>query len=153
MQIRSGSRGGRGSRGGGSDAKTTKRASDKAVAELDVVRRFRNPVVESLTRLENMEGGGRSRVQATNVQTKKANANGHATSGERRMGLSRSLEGRDQGKHARVKFQRQGSHDDIRIGRGEESGDDADDGGAGGEEDLIRRMWESREVAVGGEDS
>jgi hypothetical protein len=150
---------------------------------MGVVRRFRNPVLESLQRLKDLgtlppETGvlppkGTASTSLANrpssqrgLSSASGNDNLHI-SGAATNGVSRSLEdkqpspmasqtpSRDQGA-GRVRFQRQGSHDDIGLSRsrasyeeqGAEERDDPDeeDPGVSPEEALLRRMWESREV-------
>lgn len=152
------------------EIKAVKQDYEGAVKQLTVVRRFRSPVVESMTRLK--ESGAipqdigvataSGTVSKSRPQSRRGissnNVNGHAKSG-----LSRSLEDRKSSLVAsrsssrgggRVHFQRQTSHDDIEVtpsqGSPDELQDDEHDG-LSPEEALLRRIWGSREVYDSGE--
>ena len=181
LHSRSGSRGRRDrSAAAAGDAKVLKRDYEAAGKHLSVVRRFRNPIVESLNRLKeagllSSETGivttgnaasalGKRPPSRRGLSSNHSNINGTAT-----KGLSRSFEenrpspmlsrSSSRGTGAgRVHFRRQGSHDDIGLSRSrgsydEEVEDEAghEDNGISAEEALLRRMWESREVYDSGE--
>jgi hypothetical protein len=184
LHSRSGSRGRRdGSAGAGGDVKAVKRDYEATVKQMGVMRRFRNPVLESLQRLKDLgilppETGvlppkGASSATITKRPPSRrglSNASGNSNlniGGPVTNGISRSLEeklpspmasrpssrGRGVG---RVRFQRQGSHDDIGLSRSRGSYEeqevedrvdpDEEDPGVSPEEALLRRMWESREI-------
>jgi hypothetical protein len=189
LHSQSGSRGRRDrSAGAGSDVKAVKRDYEASVKQMGVVRRFRNPVLESLQRLKGLgvlppESGVLPPKGATSATATKrppsrrgqSNVSGNGNpvvGGAAPNGLSRSLEekpaspmasgtsGRSRG-GGQVRFQRQGSHDDIGLSRSRGSYDegeveeradpDDEDSGVSPEEALLRRMWESREVYDRGE--
>ena len=189
LHSQSGSRGRRDrSAGAGSEGKAVKRDYEASVKQMGVVRRFRNPVLESLQRLKDLgvlpaETGvlppkGANSATATKRPPSRrglSNASGNSNlvvGGAVTNGVSRSLEekptspmasgasGRSQG-GGQVRFQRQGSHDDIGLSRSRGSYDegeveeradpDDEDSGVSPEEALLRRMWESREVYDPGE--
>ena len=189
LHSRSGSRGRRDrSAGAGGDVKAVKRDYEATLKQMGVVRRFRNPVLESLQRLKDLgilppETGLLPSKGATSVTVAKrppsrrglsnASTNGNLTNGGTvSNGVSRSLEDKpplsmasrtsSRGRGAgHVRFQRQGSHDDIGLSRSRGSYDeqevedrvdaDEEDPGVSPEEALLRRMWESREVYDSGE--
>jgi hypothetical protein len=189
LHSQSGSRGRRDrSAGAGSDGKAVKRDYEASVKQMGVVRRFRNPVLESLQRLKDLgvlpaetgvlpPKGANSATAAKRPPSRRglSNASGNGNlivGGAVTNGVSRSLEekptspmasgtsGRGQG-GGQVRFQRQGSHDDIGLSRSRGSYDegeveervdpDDEDSGVSPEEALLRRMWESREVYDPGE--
>jgi hypothetical protein len=139
----------RGSRGrGGNEIRAIKKLYERANSELAVVRRYRNPVLEGLARLNLEESGpdGRRKIDSR----RDAARPNQSSSADRAMGLSQSLKDRERELSSRVRFQRSEgdlarSRDDIGIGRAEVS-DDEDDPGA--EEVLLRRLWGSREPGV-----
>jgi len=131
-------------RGAATDSKLTRKEHDLAIFQLSVVRRFWNPVVESLQRLEKSDTS--SKRSAVGQPNDKVSNAGKAKSKTR---LSQSLEDREGQDSGRAKYQQPGSHDDLRLSRKGDDGEGADEEW-GGEEDLIRRMWESREM-VGGD--
>lgn len=189
LHSQSGSRGRRDrSAGAGSEVKAVKRDYEASVKQMGVVRRFRNPVLESLQRLKDLgvlsaESGflppkGANSATATKRPPSRrgqSNASGNGNlivGGAVTNGISRSLEERPASPMAsgtsgqsrgggRVRFQRQGSHDDIGLSRSRGSYDegeieeradpDDEDSGVSPEEALLRRMWESREVYDPGE--
>jgi hypothetical protein len=186
LHSRSGSRSRRDrSTGAGGDGKAVKRDYDATVKQMGVVRRFRNPALESLQRLKDLgilapETGVLPPKGTVSTSTAKrppsrrglSNASGNGnlhTDGAVTNGVSRSLEEKppspmaartpSRGRGAgQVRFQRQGSHDDIGLSRSrasyedqevEERDDpDEEEPGVSPEEALLRRMWESREVYV-----
>jgi len=149
--------------------KAIKADYENAVKQLTVVRRFRNPVLESLNRLKQ-SGGVLSTEASTNTVPSKADQKrppsrhgrmastrpaasttniaerDHAGAGEehpKSVALKQSAH-----RDSRVSFQlsRQGSHDDIlttSAGSPDAHHHDLDDG-LPPKEALIRRMWESR---------
>jgi hypothetical protein len=189
LHSQSGSRGRRDrSAGAGSDVKAVKRDYEASMKQMSVVRRFRNPVLESLQRLKDLrvlpaESGvlppkGANSATATKRPPSRrgqSNASGNGNvivGGAVTNGISRSLEDKPASPMAsktssqsrggsRVRFQRQGSHDDIGLSRSRGSYDegeieeradpDDEDSGVSPEEALLRRMWESREVYDPGE--
>jgi hypothetical protein len=188
LHSRSGSRGRRDrTTGAGGDAKAVKRDYEATVKQMGVVRRFRNPVLESLHRLKDLgilppemgimpPKGATSTTAAKRPPSRRglSNASGNSNlhmGGAVTNGVSRSLEEKppspmasqtsSRGRGAsQVRFQRQGSHDDIALSRSRgsyeeqevEDRDDPDeeDPGVSPEEALLRRMWESREVYARG---
>jgi hypothetical protein len=164
LHSRSGSRGR--TRSYIDDSKALKLNYATAVRQLNVVRRFRNPIVESLTRLKN----NGSLPADTGVITPKGAASTKSRPPSRRTGqflapdqnnrsgISRSLEEQQngpsplasrsssRGRGGRVQFQRQGSPDDIGITPTGGSVDGADDDGLTPDEALMRRLWNSRDV-------
>ena len=152
------------------DEKAIKRDYEAATKQLSVVRRFRNPVLESLNRLKErgvLATGGATTPASTKSgrppSRRGLNSSAALTNGSGKQ-MSRSFEeqrplpmvsrpssrGRGAG---RVHFQRQGSHDDIGLSRskGSADGEDLDreqeeEAGISAEEALLRRMWESRDV-------
>lgn len=184
LHSRSGSRGQRDrSTGTGGDGKAAKRDYEATVKQMGVVRRFRNPVLESLQRLKDLgilppetgvlpPKGTASTSSAKRPPSRRGQSNASSSgnlhvAGAVTNGVSRSLEEKppspmaartsSRGRGAgHVRFQRQGSHDDIGLSRSrasyeeqevEERDDpDEEDPGVSPEEALLRRMWESREV-------
>jgi hypothetical protein len=184
LHSRSGSRGRRDrSAGTGGDMKAVKRDYEATVKQMGVVRRFRSPVLESLQRLKDLgilpaETGVLPPKGATSPTATKrppsrrglSNASGNSNTnigGAVTNGISRSLDEKpplpmasrtsSRGRGAgNVRFQRQGSHDDIGLSRSRGSYEeqevedredpDEEDPGVSPEEALLRRMWESREV-------
>jgi hypothetical protein len=140
----------RGSRGrGGNEARAIKKLYERANSELGVVRRYRNPVIDSLARIDIMHSGpdGRRKIDSNREGSKPTQNN----TVDKAMGLSQSLKDREREGSGRVRFQRSEgdlarSRDDIAIGRAEASDDEEDNGGA--EEILLRRLWGSREAGV-----
>ena len=168
--------------------KAVRRDFEATVKQMGVVRRFRNPVLESLQRLKDLGilpaetgvlplKGAPSATAAKRPPSRRglsnASGNGNPTiGGTVTNGISRSLEDKppspmtsrtsSRGRGAgHVRFQRQGSHDDIGLSRSRGSYDeqevedrvdpDEEDPGVSSEEALLRRMWESREVYDPGE--
>lgn len=189
LHSRSGSRGRRDrAAGAGGDVKAVKRDYETTVKQLGVVRRFHNPVLESVQRLKDLgilppDRGVLPPKGASSATTTKrppsqrglSNANGNGSlnlGGAATNGISRSLEEKpplpmasrtsSRGRGAgHVRFQRQGSHDDIGLSRSRGSYEehevdhhvdpDEEDPGVSPEEALLRRMWESRDVYHPGE--
>ena len=166
LHSRSGSRGR--NRSLAEEMKAQKVDYETGVKQLTVVRRFRNPVMESLNRMKS-SGALPSDIGVVTSASTKSRPQGRrgvsnaAANGNAKPGVSRSLEDKktsplaskstSQGLGARgVRFQRQGSHDDIGITPSQESPDGADeDDGISPEEALMRRIWNSREVYDSGE--
>lgn len=164
LQSRPGSRGR--NRSGTAEAKAIKRDEEAAAKQLGVVRRFRNPIVESVKRLKEH----RVIPSETGVITPPGAQKGRPLS--RRSpanqkkpthpGLSRSYEDIDTsmmtrhpvglgGGPGKGQLRRQGSHDDIGLSRSRRSDEDdplpnEDAEGLSAEEALLRRIWDSREV-------
>lgn len=162
LRTRSGSRG-RG-RSAGNDAKAARRVYESATSQLEVVKRFRNPVAETLNRLRElglMQDG--SEKASSGIKDRPVSRAGSRKSMPVKSGVDHAQEqesprnpvyghGRPPSR-GRVRFQRQGSHDDIGLSRShrdeetEEGGPEDTEGNAvSAEEALLRRMWESREV-------
>ena len=169
---------------------------DAAERHLNVVRRFRNPIIEAVGRIKErglvtggdpdgskrgattkVKAGGRS---ATHAKPRSSGGNppGDKSNGHGSMSPDESISssqapsnrsgapvssGSGSGKG---QFRRQGSHDDIGLSRSQGSDDGGDmgrvtgvsgingavEGGMSAEEEMLRRMWESREVYDKGED-
>lgn len=190
------------------DSKARKKEFDSASRHLNVVRRFRNPVTESVARLQARDlidkvdrGGGKkgkSKASTADPARPSSRAGPIAADGGRKMNgvgptangkvaLSRSVEEQERrhkpsdgahdagftetrpnsnnnrGGRNRVRFQRQGSHDDIGLSRSRgDTDEDEDEGvgmgvvgeggqsgapderGEGDEQDLLRRMWTAK---------
>jgi len=144
--------------------KAIKQDYENAVKQLTVVRRFRNPVLESLTRIKQTGGvlpNGTGDQPATRPakpdQKRPLSRHGRTPSAAPALAAT-NVADRDPTKQvafrpsahrdSRVSFQlsRQGSHDDIlttSAGSPEAHQHDLDDG-LSPNEALIRRMWESR---------
>ena len=137
------------------DAKDMAKKYEVASKQLEVVQRFRSPVLDSLKRLK---GSGalpsdigvvapaavKSRPQSRRGLSHATNA---GTSPEDKRPTSMSSRPPSRGGSSRVHFQRQGSHDDIGLSRSRGSDGDHDAlDGVTEEEALIRRIWETREV-------
>lgn len=137
------------------DAKDMAKKYEVASKQLEVVQRFRSPVLDSLKRLK---GSGalpsdigvvapaavKSRPQSRRGLSHATNA---GTSPEDKRPTSMSSRPPSRGGSGRVHFQRQGSHDDIGLSRSRGSDGDHDAlDGVTEEEALIRRIWETREV-------
>lgn len=139
------------------DAKDAAKKYDIASKQLEVVQRFRDPVLDSLKRLKasgvlpadigvvapaavkSRPQSRRGTSQATNGVVKST-----GTSPEDRKPGPVSSRPSSRG---HVHFQRQGSHDDIGLSRSRGSDGDHDvPDDITREEALIRRIWESREV-------
>ena len=145
--------------------KAIKQDYENAVKQLTVVRRFRNPVLESLNRLKQtgavlsneygpgkadhkrpLSRHGRITSQIPPIPTSNGaerNQAGTGTEYSKTVAVNPTAH-----RDSRVSFQlsRQGSHDDIltaSAGSPEAHRDDLDDG-LSPREALIRRMWESR---------
>ena len=163
------------------DPKAARQDYESSSRQLNVVRRFRNPITESLTRLEDSgalntqtpgptkgkprpDPGPRpaSRAGPIAAANGRAAINGSAGDPLNINGklLSRSLEERrqehDMQARPRVRFQRQGSHDDIGLSRSRGDTDDEEEvvgrgvvGGGRDEVELLRRIWAAK-VWVGG---
>lgn len=144
---------------------------ETGIKQLTVVRRFRNPVLESLARMKASgvipadigvvtPGNAKSRPQSRRNVTSTPN-------GPSKDGVSQGSDDKKPspltsrpnsrghgGRVHRVHFQRQGSHDDIGITPSAESPGAADDEeGVSPEEAIMRRIWNSREVYDPGEAS
>ena len=140
---------------------------ETGIKQLTVVRRFRNPTVESLNRMKASgalaadvgvvpRGAARSRPQS------RRGMNNTAANGTAKTGVSRTLEDKKPsplasrsnsgGRSGKVHWQRQGSHDDIGVTPLQDSHDGADEEDEmSPEEALMRRIWNSREVYDSGE--
>jgi hypothetical protein len=145
------------------DVKDMVKKYEVASKQLEVVHRFRSPVLDSLKRLKASgvlpsdigvvaPSGSKSRPQSRRGLSHMS-AKSTGTSPEEGRPQSRPESG---GAVGRVQFQRQGSHDDIGLSRSRGSDGEHDGMGVGidgvtEEEALMRRMWESREVYDPGE--
>lgn len=153
------------------ELKAVKQDYESAVKQFMVVRRFRSPMIESLSRLKEKTSlpqdiglaaasgsAGKSRPQSRRGPSV-TNVNGHA-----RPAISRSFEDQtssplvtrsnSRGRGGRVHFQRQSSHDDIEVTPstgGLDGAQDEEQFGLSAEEALIRRIWASRDVYDPGE--
>ncbi|KAK5205701.1 hypothetical protein LTR41_008769 [Exophiala xenobiotica] len=146
------------------DLKAVKQDYESAVKQLNVVRRFRSPIMESMNRLKqgnilpNEVGQPSSTSSASKNRPPSRRGPSTATvNGTAQAGISRSFEENrpslasrpsSRGRGGRVHFQRQSSHDDIEVTPSRGSPDDGhdDEQGLSPEEALIRRIWDSREV-------
>lgn len=164
LRARSASRG-RG-RTGHDLQKAAQRNYDSACAQLEVVKRYRNPVAEALTRLKEMgilaekeeksNLGQKDRPVSRAGSRKSLTINtdgGKTTTSEGNLSAVTTPRHERTPSRGRVRFERQGSHDDIGLSRshGEDDFDDPELAAEGeetgnAEEALLRRMWESREV-------
>ena len=140
---------------------------ETGLKQLTVVRRFRNPISEGLTRMKASGAlpadiGVVSPSSAKSRPQSRRGINSTTATGPAKSGVSRSLEDNkssplaskstNRGQDGRVRFQRQGSHDDIGITPSQESPDGGDEEiGMSPEEALMRRIWNSREVYDSGE--
>lgn len=152
------------------EIKAVKQDYEGAVKQLTVVRRFRSPVVESMTRLKE-SGALPQDIGVASTSGALAKSRPHSRRGQSsntvnehtKGGVSRSAEDRKPSPLAsrsssrgggKVHFQRQTSHDDIEVtpsqGSLDELPDDEHDG-LSPEEALLRRIWGSREVYDSGE--
>jgi hypothetical protein len=129
-----------------------------------VVRRFRNPILESLGRLRDagtMPHGTGTVTPGAATKSRPQSRRGLNTgaNGVLKPVLSRSFEDKkpspmasrssSHGRGGRIQFARQGSHEDIALSRskGSEEGDGEEEvDGMSKEEGMIRRIWETREV-------
>ena len=151
------------------EAKAVKQDYESAVKQFLVVRRFRSPMIESLSRLKDkstlpqdigsaISGGtaAKSRPQSRRGPST-TTVNGHARPGvsqsfeeQRSSPLASRSNSRGRG-GGRVHFQRQSSPNDIdvtpsRSETGLDGAQDDEQDGLSPEEALIRRIWASREV-------
>ena len=161
LHSRSGSRGR--NRSLAEEMKAQKVDYETGMKQLTVVRRFRNPIVESLNRMKASgalaadigvipHGPAKSRPQS------RRGINAATPNGPAKTGVSRSLEDKrpsplaSRSNSGKVHWQRQGSHDDIGVTPSQESPDGGDEeDGMSPEEALMRRIWNSREVYDSGE--
>ncbi|EHY58114.1 hypothetical protein HRR83_005026 [Exophiala dermatitidis] len=149
------------------EVNTVKQDYETAIKHLLVVRRFRSPIVESLTRLKEnnilpaeIGGATASPWSATKGRPQSRREPSSATvNGLAKSVLSRSLDDHKSSPPApststktrggRVHFQRRNSHDDIEVTPSQGSPDEHhidDHEGLSPEEELIRRIWDSRHV-------
>jgi len=166
LQSRSGSRGRGRSLAG--EVKAIKQDYDTAVKQLTVVKRFRNPLLESVNRLKDSgvlpadmgvaaptgalsksrppsrRGPGETAINGNGLVKPTA-----SRSFEEKKSLPLASRSSSRAQSGRVHFQRQSSHDDIEVtpsqGGPDEPEDDEQDG-ISPEQALIRRIWDSREV-------
>lgn len=164
LHSRSGSRGR--NRSYMDESKALKVSYETGIRQLTVVRRFRNPLVESFTRLKEagtipadtgvVTPGGAAQTK-NRPQSRRGGTGPNTANGLAKAGVSRSLEenqpsplasrSSSRGRSGRSQFQRQGSHDDIGVTPVRASFDGAEeDDGMSPEEALMRRLWNSREV-------
>lgn len=161
LHSRSGSRGR--NRSLAEEMKAQKVDYETGIKQLTVVRRFRNPIVESMNRMKTSGtlaadiGVVPHRPAKSRPQSRRG-MNVTATNGLAKAGVSRSLEDKrpsplaSRSNSGKVHWQRQGSHDDIGVTPSQESPDGADEeDGMSPEEALMRRIWNSREVYDSGE--
>lgn len=157
------------------DYKAIKQDYETAIKQLTVVRRFRNPVLESLHRLKQnqslgTEGGAQPppkheqkrppsrRGQVTGPPTPRPSSTVESTPAATPPDQSKTISFRpsetrpSHGRDSRVTFQlsRQGSHEDILTTSQDcpEVHHDEINDGLSPKEALIRRMWESRIYAA-----
>ncbi len=158
-----------GGRGLAGDLKAVKQDYESAVKQLNVVRRFRSPIMESMNRLKqanvlpNEVGPLSSTPPASkNRPPSRRGPSTPTANGTAKAGISRSFEENrsslasrpsSRGRGGRVHFQRQSSHDDIEVTPSRGSPDDGpdDEQGLSPEDALIRRIWDSREVYESGD--
>ncbi|KKY24371.1 hypothetical protein UCRPC4_g02481 [Phaeomoniella chlamydospora] len=145
--------------------KAAKRDYESASSQLEVIKRFRNPIAEALHRLQEMEvipdqddkisNKFKDRPISRAGSRKSLNYRTATTEGRTTQGHEDRSEGREKeprvASRGRVRFERQGSHDDIGLSRshGDEEVDEAEAEGedpVSAEEALLRRIWESRDV-------
>jgi hypothetical protein len=167
LHNRSGSRGR--NRSLAEEIKAQKVDYETGIKQLTVVRRFRNPIMESLHRMKasgalpaelGAVSGNAKRPQsrrnltATSINTTATNGKDAATTPEDKKLAPPTTNGGSSRPHSRtggrVHFQRQGSHDDIGISTSAESPTNEDEG-MSREEAIMRRLWDSREVYDSGE--
>ena len=158
LHSRSGSRGR--NRSIAEEMKAQKVDFETGVKQLTVVRRFRNPIMQSLNRMKasgalHSDLGVAKNGPAKSRPQSRRSMNSAAGHGPNKASVSRSLEDNKSATTASgsrrtsrgVHFQRQGSHDDIGITPSQGSPDGADeDDGISPEEALMRRIWNSRVV-------
>ena len=164
LRTRSRSRGGV---RGGIDSKAAMRSYESANSQLEVIKRFRNPVVEALNRLRESGSFPEHSDKGSNVTKDRpmSRAGSRKSQSVKTIGTEKDHLPDNEGRQptgvgssrpssrGRVRFQRQGSHDDIGLSRShgeedfEETGLENEDGDdVNAEEALLRRTWESREV-------
>lgn len=120
------------------DPAVLKQDYDLAARQLHVVRRFRNPITEALVR-------AKSSGLITPDRDKKTNTSLSSGRTGRTLTDEYGSVSPDAGKGVR----RLGSHDDIGLSRslGDNEGQDRNGlEGLSAEDEMIRRLWESREV-------
>jgi hypothetical protein len=151
------------------DAKALKANYDTGARQLNVVRRFKAPLVDSILRLKESGSlpadtgiltpgvasslknrpqsrrGGALAVAGPSVERNSNDASRSLDEGNPSPLQSRSS---SRGRNERVQFQRQESHDDMEVtpSQGSFDGADDDDEGMSPEEALMRRIWNSRDV-------
>lgn len=159
LHSRSGSKGRIRSSAG--DPKAMRHDYEMGVKHLTVVRRFKNPILDSLHRMQDNHVipsdtaslASSAVASKSRPQSRRGVVN---TNGNVKPGISRSPDEKRQPttpgggsgqRHSKVQFQmsRQGSHDDIGLTTSQGSPEDYDDehDGISPEEALIRRIWES----------
>ena len=175
LHSRTGSRGGRIRTSAADDAKMLKADYEAGAKQLSVVRRFRNPTLESMTRLKERKillselGTG---APHTADKARPPSRRGHQTptivngilSKPTPTPASRSSNPTSDSENkkptpapaGRVHFQpppqRQASHEGLGVTPSQNSDDvvgpDSDDDGMSVEESMMRRLWQTREVWV-----
>lgn len=149
------------------EVRVVKQDYETAIKLLTVVRRFRNPVLESLQRLKDTEvlasdvGAGNAanakqgrppsrHGRRMNGSTKTASTTATASLEDKKSSNQPSRSSsRVRGSRVQFQLSRQGSHDDmLTTSQGSPEVHDYDADGLSPEQALIRRMWESR-VEVG----
>lgn len=134
------------------DTKDMAKKYEVATKQLEVVQRFRDPVLDSLRRLR-ISGVLPSDIGVVAPAVMKSRPQSrrglnHATNGAvKSTGTSPEDKKPASMSSGRVQFQRQGSHDEIGLSRSRGSDGDHDaPNDMTYEEALVRRIWESREV-------
>ncbi|KAF1981989.1 hypothetical protein K402DRAFT_408010 [Aulographum hederae CBS 113979] len=141
------------------------RQFDQAALEYKVVRRFRNPVADSISRIHAVPGTPTHKQAPTPRSARSSQING---SGSDRYGLSSSFQNRQHLSHAAEERASEHSSRRARVSF-EVPGPEGDGEGAGGHsfgsdgpadaareprgdeaQEICRRLWEMAEVAEGG---
>ena len=161
LHSRSGSRGR--NRSLAEEMKAQKVDYETGIKQFTVVRRFHNPIVESMNRMRASgtlaadigvvpHGPPKGRPQS------RRGINVTPANGPAKAAVSRSLEDKrpsplaSRSNNGKVHWQRQESHDDIGVTPSQDGPDGADEeDGMSPEEALMRRIWNSREVYDPGE--
>ncbi|KAK4946913.1 hypothetical protein LTR10_014055 [Elasticomyces elasticus] len=152
------------------ELKAVKPDYETAVKQVMVVRKFRSPIMESVSRLKESNilppELGRVHSNLASSKGRPFSRRGYSTTsanGTLKTGTSKSPERKrpllasrssSRSHVGRVHFERRNSHDDIEVTPAQGSPDDAEDDeeeGLSAEEALIRRIWDSREVYDSGE--
>ena len=175
LHSRTGSRGGRIRTSAADDAKMLKADYEAGVKQLSVVRRFRNPTLESMTRLKERKiipselgtgaphpadkarppsrRGHQPPTIVNGILSKPAptpaSRSSNPTSDSENKKPTPTPAGRV---HFQAPPQRQASHEGLGVTPSQNSedgaGPDSDDDGMSVEESMMRRLWQTREVWV-----